>query len=72
MPRHQSVDNHLQVRVCYSGHSNKYFYKEVTMMHRYNTSQLRAKLRVAQWRAKQEANRRMRELERKLKQALKH
>ncbi len=41
-------------------------------MHRYNAAQFRAKLRAAQWRAKQEANRRMRELERKLKQALRH
>lgn len=41
-------------------------------MHRYNTSQIRAKFRAAQWRTKQETNRRVRELERKLKQALKH
>ncbi len=40
-------------------------------MHRYNAAQFRAKLRAIQWRAKQETNRRMRELERKLRQALK-
>ncbi len=40
-------------------------------MYRYNATQFRAKIRAAQWRAEQEAKRKIREFERKFKQALK-
>lgn len=51
---------------------NTFTAKEVIIIHRYNAAQFRAKIRAAQWRAEQEAKRRIRELERKLKQALEH
>jgi len=49
---------------------NTFAAEEVIVMYQYNIAQIRAKIRAAQWRAEQEAKRRLRELERKLKQAL--
>ena len=51
---------------------NAFVAREVIIMYRYNAAQFRAKVRAAQWRAKQEAKRKIRELERKFKQMLKH